>query len=398
MAGSDKRVEVLEDELKLLKGEVKRTLVDLRAFIMREDSPLNERLSFAATAAPPAPTPTNETVVKERMENTSKVEALQEELNALKKEKAESSSPPAQDNSALEALREEMNALRKEKTASSSPSIQDNRALEALQEELKSQRRDRQDSGMAPQPAYQPPPGQGNWAATGYGPAGSTPPAPAPQPMESATSEHSQPTGRVSRTTEPDERGYQYEDEAERSSLEVRNSRSRPAYADEYEGSYGEDDAAEAANDPRQRRRYPEEASTGRQRRGYPEDSSPDPTERRRQNGMKDKVRPYGRENGHRWEYEEYEEDAWAAPRSGDGPSPRDRAVGTDSLDVNLVSNLLRWAYQAKRRLGPEGLMELLELYLRSGHHPRELRDVISFICSMVEEETTAYEADAAQD
>ena len=43
MAGSDKRIEVLEDELKLLKGEVKRTLVDLRAFVMREDSPINDR-------------------------------------------------------------------------------------------------------------------------------------------------------------------------------------------------------------------------------------------------------------------------------------------------------------------------------------------------------------------
>ena len=42
MAGSDQRLEALEDELKLLKGEVKRTLVDLRAFVMREDSPLNE--------------------------------------------------------------------------------------------------------------------------------------------------------------------------------------------------------------------------------------------------------------------------------------------------------------------------------------------------------------------
>ena len=42
MAEGDTRIETLEDELKVLKGEVRRTLVDLRALLMREDSPLNE--------------------------------------------------------------------------------------------------------------------------------------------------------------------------------------------------------------------------------------------------------------------------------------------------------------------------------------------------------------------
>ena len=42
MADVDTRVESLEDEVKVLKGEVRRTLVDLRALLMREDSPLNE--------------------------------------------------------------------------------------------------------------------------------------------------------------------------------------------------------------------------------------------------------------------------------------------------------------------------------------------------------------------
>ena len=42
MAENDTRVDSLEDEVKVLKGEVRRTLVDLRALLMREDSPLNE--------------------------------------------------------------------------------------------------------------------------------------------------------------------------------------------------------------------------------------------------------------------------------------------------------------------------------------------------------------------
>ena len=42
MAENEDRIETLEDEVKVLKGEVKRTLVDLRSLLMREDSPLGE--------------------------------------------------------------------------------------------------------------------------------------------------------------------------------------------------------------------------------------------------------------------------------------------------------------------------------------------------------------------
>ena len=50
MAEVDSRVEALEDEIKVLKGEVRRTLVDLRALLMREDSPLHEG-TFGRSAA-----------------------------------------------------------------------------------------------------------------------------------------------------------------------------------------------------------------------------------------------------------------------------------------------------------------------------------------------------------
>ncbi|PKB65002.1 MAG: hypothetical protein BZY80_01430 [SAR202 cluster bacterium Io17-Chloro-G2] len=42
MADADSRLETVEDELKVLKGEVRRTLVDLRALLMRADSPMND--------------------------------------------------------------------------------------------------------------------------------------------------------------------------------------------------------------------------------------------------------------------------------------------------------------------------------------------------------------------
>ena len=51
MAENDTRVDALEDEVKVLKGEVRRTLVDLRALLMREDSPLNEG-SFGRRSTP----------------------------------------------------------------------------------------------------------------------------------------------------------------------------------------------------------------------------------------------------------------------------------------------------------------------------------------------------------
>ena len=54
MAENDTRLETLEDEVKVLKGEVKRTLVDLRALLMREDSPLAEG-GFARRAPAPEP-------------------------------------------------------------------------------------------------------------------------------------------------------------------------------------------------------------------------------------------------------------------------------------------------------------------------------------------------------
>jgi hypothetical protein len=42
MAVEDQKIEAIEEEIKVLKGEVRRTLVDLRALVMREDSPLSE--------------------------------------------------------------------------------------------------------------------------------------------------------------------------------------------------------------------------------------------------------------------------------------------------------------------------------------------------------------------
>ena len=113
---------------------------------------------------------------------------------------------------------------------------------------------------------------------------------------------------------------------------------------------------------------------------------------------MKETHRAYERSNGHRMEFEEFEEDDWGPLYREDVSPSKDTHVNPDSLDVNLVANLVRWAFQAKRRMGQESLMEIVELYLRSGHHSRDLREMIGYICDMVEEDPEAYEADPAQE
>ena len=52
MADSDSRLGTVEDELKILKEEVRRTLVDLRALLMRADSPMNEASTGRRDALP----------------------------------------------------------------------------------------------------------------------------------------------------------------------------------------------------------------------------------------------------------------------------------------------------------------------------------------------------------
>ena len=52
MAEADTRIETLEDAVKVLKGEVRRSLVYLRSLLIREDSPLNAA-ALSRRAAPP---------------------------------------------------------------------------------------------------------------------------------------------------------------------------------------------------------------------------------------------------------------------------------------------------------------------------------------------------------
>ena len=88
MAESDKRLEVLEDELKLLKGEVKRTLVDLRALVMREDSPLQSDMDLVRYGKGPRDQSVEAVPVVAEREGVNgdkrKLAAMEEELKSLR--------------------------------------------------------------------------------------------------------------------------------------------------------------------------------------------------------------------------------------------------------------------------------------------------------------------------
>ena len=84
MAEADsKRLGALEDELKLLKGEGKRTLVDLRAFIMREDSPLNDKAGGGGGGGGGISREAGDKLNLEVGQATQRVDTLEEELRAL---------------------------------------------------------------------------------------------------------------------------------------------------------------------------------------------------------------------------------------------------------------------------------------------------------------------------
>ena len=390
MAGSDKRLEVMEDELKLLKGEVKRTLVDIRAFMMREDSPLNERMSSgpAPSAKPPVQT---EVIVKDKDEGR-RMESLEDELKYLRREGGGGGSS-AQSDKALEVLQEGMKSQSGDKV------------LEVLADELKSQRQERSDitSGVqapAQSPVPQPPTeAAGNVAPEP--PAASQPPATAPQEPATATAQQPQPSSQDHPAARVDQ---QYDTRVEQSQQPRPESQPpwEEATRDEAmpdrspHGREGEWQDREGRPPRGGGRRY-------RQPRGYEEGASPDFAERRRYVPMKETPRPHERKtngngngNGHRWDREDLEEYYWDSSYPGDPYG--DGATSPDFLDVNLTGNLVRWTLQAKRRMGQERLMDLLELYFRSGHHSKELKEIIGYICTVSEEDEGEYGPDPAQE
>ncbi len=102
----------------------------------------------------------------------------------------------------------------------------------------------------------------------------------------------------------------------------------------------------------------------------------------------------------HQMEYEEDFEDIndhWDEYRPEQMPMSRDQVMGPDNPNVNMISNLVRWAFKARSRMSHEALMDYLRLYMASGKYSEELRDMIGYICDIVGENPT-YEPDPSQE
>ena len=405
MAGSDQRLEALEDELKLLKGEVKRTLVDLRAFVMREDSPLNEPHDRRSA----------------RKSNDG--------------EEPAGGGGYSRPNGDSRSVQESSGGVVHEQQAAApaAPTPPLGQALPPGQPII---------IGMGyPPPTQQLPP---------QPPPIQPPPAPVPtqetqvqsdsyqsnrvqadQPYRPEVDGHRegqrdrQPSPEAGRKTEEDYREPREQPAAQETWRDVeehlRQDREdhperepRPGLEESRRKRRGENgnreyrpDAGEY--DRRHERPRSRDDQTGRRRPQDLEDTSGgDPVERRRYDPMREIPKMYERNNGHRWEeyerggndyqteFEDLEEHDRARPYPRDPGPSRSAATSPDHLDVNLISNLVRWAANAKTRIGPERLMDFLELYLRSGNHSREMKETIVYICSMVEEST--YEADPSEE
>ncbi len=376
MPSSDKRLEVLEDELKLLKGEVKRTLVDLRAFVMREDSPLNDRLTMG-----PAPAP----VAQERNAAADpRMAVMEEELRVLRQQKAEPSdptpsAPPSNHGDiAMAMLQDQL------KAQSTSPTGQNDKAMDILQEQLKAQMSERANFIPNAQTPPQGDPPQTAQVATESRPAVQETSSPSSQSHEN-TVEQDPPKEQLRRRTQPDAEERRRPEDDQRPPKEVRTRRRKSDYP--HDGSTN--------GRPQE---YAEEAYPDEPRREGAETDYFDPSERGRYQEMRAQSPYESNGNGHHRDYAYIEEEYYPdAPPEDVGP-PREAGKGRDTLDVNMISNLVRWAIQAKRRVGHDRLMDLLELYLCSGHHSRELKEIISYICNVVEEEPLDYEPDPAHE
>ena len=378
MVAADKRIEILEDELKLLKGEVKRTLVDLRAFVLREDSPLTERMVHPrapiapmAQAPPPpqaAPLPGSE----------RRVESLEDELRAIRMEKDTSSSSPGGVT---------INYGSPDAPAAGLPQAP---------------------PGLPAQPASP----DAQWLAS-------------QMPEEPQAPTLTPAAGPVPDLWNEDGQDGDRQDWDRASRREAQDANSRAGLAEEKlqefpddtdpqrhalksvrrinESEKGTPSRPDSGRRGRDVTTPPREPRGERRPKDNQEPSEANDLEKGRYRHMNGSDRPnqYGDINGSerpsqhremsRWEYDDTEDDdLMPAGEERHGSSNGSGPMSQDILDVNMVGNLVRWAALARRRMGPDKLRDMLNLYFRSGHNSKELRETIVYICSMEEEDWAA--------
>ena len=381
MAENDTRLETLEDEVKVLKGEVKRTLVDLRALLMREDSPLGEG-ALARRMAMQNPNAGNEAAPA-----------------------PEVASAPAMPQAAPMPM----------PTPGPGPAAPPQPAM--------------------PQAAPMPGPGPGPGAFPVFipqpmpVPQGSPSAGPVPGADLSALAEQERRMAEQERRIAEQERrmAEQDRDLAKASRLDAEESRRQESHKQESNNHAG-DPAEDLPPEEDLPRAVPgladlwaegaEEPDPGPEPEpelepvAAPEPPSSGGGDKPAKNPIKPSAgkktnQPAAPRPAPEIPAPDLAEDA--ADQSG-APSENERVISIydeyrdlleetqkthpieDSpvgppLDVNLLSNLVYWAALAKQRVGEEQLKDILQLYIQSGHSRPELMDLLLHISDMVDSE-----------
>ncbi len=358
MAETDTRLETLEDEVKVLKGEVKRTLVDLRALLMREDSPLGEAAIAKRMAMQnQIPAPANE--------EPNPVEAVANQPVAQAP-----ASPPAAPAPA----------------PSPGPG-----------------------PGAPPQPVAMP--GPGPMPGPGASPAGQPFPmpqpgvAPGPPPADNSAIVAQEEMLMAEQERKMADRVLTEREritaEAEEENHPRKKNPPQPVRAEEeLVDEIEEEELEEELPKPMPKKRPASPRSVMAEPVDELEDEEleevkPRPSKNGRSKLVEDLVDEAEEETGDEGNksdskgkservtsiYDEYrdllEETKLSQPIE-------DNPVGPP-LDVNLLSNLVYWAALAKQRVGEEQLKDILQLYIQSGHSRPELQDLLLHISNMVD-------------
>ena len=151
-------------------------------------------------------------------------------------------------------------------------------------------------------------------------------------------------------------------------------------YRDDYSNNYPDNYSNNYSNDYYGNR--PPEYGRGPQNpprfQGTPRPNPNDPAGGRRPNGNPGYTPGYP-QSGNQWGQPQNGYEPWTAPQEwAPEPSP---------MDLNLVSNLVRWASMAKYKVGDKRLTDIIELYVESRSAPPGLSKSLNHIASIVDDQ-----------
>jgi hypothetical protein len=338
MAESDTRLETLEDEVKVLKGEVKRTLVDLRALLMREDSPLGDgalgrrivmpdrgadgetahRREVTATAGPPA-------VPMEAAPGPGAFPGSPPQAGPggfpgaasppiVIQQGGPPPGPQPQPAADLVALAEQERRMAEQE-----------RRMAEQERKIAEQKRNLANASRPEQPG--PPRDEYHHP---------------PEKREQASHQITENTGQVTPGKNGLDRPPQEDQGTDRAGQPVSQN--------------GWKDLAEA------------KSVAGPQGKKGAEQPPASPERHQRANSVYDEYR----------ELLEESKEVYPAEDTADIPAG-------PPLDMNLLSNLVYWVALAKQKVGEQRLKDILELYIKSGHSRPELRDLLLHISNLVD-------------